>query len=211
MTPEDTKADMPTDAQFLDTVFMTEAGDESDTFQAQDGQYFAVKVTSVTPQTLRPLDSVREQVREGYLKEARAKLQQEKVKTLADQATSEKSLAGIGKALGHAPVTSKPLHRSDMDDVFSTALLGQLFASQQGSLVTGPAGKGDGIVIARVTAVAHPEPDVSSADYANFRRVIAQQLGETTVDTLAAASRKQVGVNVHEATVQRVLGSETQQ
>jgi peptidyl-prolyl cis-trans isomerase D len=211
MTPEDSKADMPADAQFLDTVFMTEAGDESDTFRTQDGQYFAVKVTSVTPPTLKPLDSVREQVREGYLKDARLKLLQEKVKTLADQATSEKNLAGVGKALGHAPVTSKPMKRGDTDDVFSTALMGQLFTSQQGSVVTGPAGKGDGIVIARVTGVSHPEPDVSSADYANFRRVIAQQLGETTVDTLAAASRQKVGVNVHQATIQRVLGSENQQ
>jgi len=210
LTPEGAKADMPTEAQFLDTVFMTESGEESDTFQTQDGQYFAVKVTGITPPALKPLDSVREQVREGFLKEARAKLLQEKVRTLADQATKEMNLAGVGKVLGHAPVSSKPMRRSDMDDVFSANLTAQLFASQKGAVVTGAAGKGDGVVLARVVAVNHPEPDVSSADYANFRRVVGQQLGETTIDTLAAASRKEVGVNVHQATVQRVLG-ETQQ
>jgi len=189
---------------------MTESGEESDTFQTQNGQYFAVKVTAITPPALKPLDSVREQVREGFLKEARAKLLQEKVRTLADQATKEMNLAGVGKVLGHAPVSSKPMRRSDMDDVFSTNLTAQLFASQKGAVVTGPAGKGDGVVLARVVAVNHPEPDVSSADYANFRRVVGQQLGETTIDTLAAASRKEVGVNIHQATVQRVLG-ETQQ
>src|SRR5258706_1700842 len=209
-TPEGAKADMATEAQFLDTVFMTESGEESDTFQTQDGQYFAVKVTGITPPALKPLDSVREQVREGFLKEARAKLLQEKVRTLADQATKEMNLAGVGKVLGHAPVSSKPMRRSDMDDVFSANLTAQLFASQKGAVVTGAAGKGDGVVLARVVAVNHPEPDVSSADYANFRRVVGQQLGETTIDTLAAASRKEVGVNVHQATVQRVLG-ETQQ
>jgi hypothetical protein len=85
-----------------------------------------------------------------------------------------------------------------------------LFAAQQGGTVTGAAGKGDGVVIARVTAVNHSEPDVSSAEYANFRQVVGQQLGESALDTLAAATRKQVGVNVHQSTVQQVLGG-TQQ
>jgi peptidyl-prolyl cis-trans isomerase D len=210
MTPEETKADIPMEAQFLDQVFMTDSGQESDTFQSQDGQYFALKVTGITPPALKPLDSVREQVREGFLKDAGAKLLQEKVKTLADQATKEMGLAGVGKVLGHAPVMSKPMRRSDMDDVFSMNLTAQLFAVQQGMLVTGPAGKGDGVVLARVVAVNHPEPDLSSAEYANFRKVVGQQLGETTIDTLAAASRKEVGVTVHQAVVQRVVG-ETQQ
>jgi len=39
MTPEDTKADIPAEPQLLDTVFMTESGEESDAFQTQDGQY----------------------------------------------------------------------------------------------------------------------------------------------------------------------------
>jgi hypothetical protein len=51
---------------------------------------------------------------------------------------------------------------------------------------------------------------LSSADYTNFRRSASQQLGETAVDTLAAAARKQAGVSIHQATVQRVLGETPQ-
>ena len=58
--------------------------------------------------------------------------------------------------------------------------------------------------------VDHPEPDVSSADYANFRRTAAQQLADTAIDSLAAAARKQAGVSVHQATVQRILGDAPQ-
>src|SRR5258706_5927381 len=116
----------------------------------------------------------------------------------------------MDKVLAQEPVSSNPMRSSVMYDVFQVNLTAQLFASQKGAIVTGAAGKADGVVFARVVAVNHPEPDVSSADYTNFRRVVGQQLGETTIDTLAAASRKEVGVNVHQATVQRVLG-ETQQ
>ena len=61
-----------------------------------------------------------------------------------------------------------------------------------------------------MTKVTHPEPDVSSADYVDFRRSAAQQLAMTAVDSLAAAARKKAGVDIHQATVQRVLGDTTQ-
>ena len=63
------------------------------------------------------------------------------------------------------------------------ALLAQQWATYE------PAGKGNGVVIARVVAVAHPEPDVSSAQYVQFRQTAAQQLTNTAVDTIAAASQ----------------------
>jgi peptidyl-prolyl cis-trans isomerase D len=210
MTPEKTKADIPAAPQFIDQLFRTEAGEESDLFQSEDGQYFAIKVIKVTPPAVKPLDSVREEVKEGFIAEARSKLLQAKVQALAEQAKKSGNLAEIGKSLGHAPITSMPLKRGEANDVFSTNLLGQLFGSPPGTVVSGPAGKGNGFVIARVVNVNHPEPDVSSAGYAEFRKTAAQQLSETAVESLAAATRKQAGVNIHEATLQRVLG-DTQQ
>jgi peptidyl-prolyl cis-trans isomerase D len=194
----------------LDQVFQTETGEDSDLFQSTDGQYFAVKVNSVTPPAIRPLDSVREEVKEGFVTEARNKLLQAKVQKLAEQAMASKSLADAGKAVGHAPVTSMPLKRGDMNDVFSMQLIAQIFGAPPNTIISGAAGRGNGIVLARVVKVDHPEPDVSSADYLNFRRSAAQQLSMTAVDSLAAAARKKAGVNIHQATVQRVLGDTPQ-
>ena len=206
MTPEKTQAEIPTQPQFLDQVFQTEAGEESDLFQSDDGQYFAVRVSAVTPPAVRPLDSVREEVKAGFIAEAQKGLVQAKVQALAAQAMTSGSLADAGKALGHAPVTSMPMKRGEAGDVFSTQLSGQLFGAPPGTVITGPAGKGNGFVLARVVKVIHPEPDVSSADYVNFRKTAAQQLSDTALDTLASAARKQAGVTVHEETIQRVLG-----
>jgi peptidyl-prolyl cis-trans isomerase D len=210
MTPEKTKAEIPAAPEFLASVFQTETGEESDLAQTNDGQYFAVKVTGVTPPALKPLDSVREEVKEGFIAEARTKALQAKVQALAAQAMMTGSLAEAGKSLGHAPVTSMPLKRGDMNDVFAQPLVAQLFAAQPGTILTGPAGKGNGLVIARVARVNHPEPDVSSMEYQNFRKAAATQLSQTAVDSLATAARQRAGVNIHEATVQRVLG-DTQQ
>jgi peptidyl-prolyl cis-trans isomerase D len=209
-TPEKNNADIPKEPQILDQVFRTEAGEESDLFQSQDGQYFAVKVTSVTPPAVKPLDSVREEVKEGFMTEARNKLLQTKIQSLAEQAKTTGSLADAGKALGHAPVKGAPMKRGDMSDVFSMNLMAQIFSVPPGTIVTGPAGKGNGYVIAQIASVNHPQPDLSSPEYANFRKTAAQQLSETAVDSLAAATRKQAGVNIHQATLQHYLG-DTQQ
>jgi peptidyl-prolyl cis-trans isomerase D len=210
MTPEKVKAEIPSQPEFLQQVFQTETGEESDLFQSQDGQYFTVKVTGVTPPAVRPLASVREDVREGFIADARNKLLQAKVQALVAQAQQSGSLAAAGKALGHAPVTSAPLKRGEMNDAFSTNLVSQLFGAPAGAVITGPANKGNGYVMARVVKVDHPEPDVSSPNYVSFRRTAAQQLSDTAVDSLAVAARARAGVTIHQATVQRVLGDTAQ-
>src|SRR5882672_809472 len=209
-TPEGGKAEIPAQPVFMQQVFQTESGEEGDLFSTEDGASYAVKVTSTTPPAIKPLEQVREQVREGYLTEARNKLLQSKVQAFADQAMKAGSLAEVGKALRRAPLTSMPLKRAQTDDVFSSNLSTQFFAATPGAVVTGPAGKGTGYVIARVAKVAHPEPDVRGAEYAQFRQTAAQQLSETAVDSLAAAARKNAGVTVHQATVKRIVGEPQQ-
>lgn len=206
MTPEGGVADIPLVPDFLEQVFQIETGDESDLFMTMEGGSYAIKMNSITPPAIRPLDQVREQVREAFIAEARTKLLQARVQTLADEARKSGNLAEAGRALRRAPTTSMPLRRSQADDVVSTALSAEIFAASPGAVITGAAGAGTGSVIARVVNVVHPEPDVSAAEYEQFRQTAAQQLSETIIDTMATAARADAGVTVHEATIQRILG-----
>ncbi len=208
MTPEKIQADIPKQPQFLDQVFRTETGEESDLFQTDDGQNFVVKVNGITPPAVRPLDSVREDVKEGWLNETRNKLLQTKIQQLVADAQKSGSLAEAGKAVGHAPVTSMPLKRGETGDTFSMELINQIFARTPGSIVSGPAGKGNAVVIAKIAAVGETPADVTTPEYINFRKAAAQQLGEGLVDSVAAAARQQVGVNIHQATLQRTLDTQ---
>jgi peptidyl-prolyl cis-trans isomerase D len=206
MTPEGGVADIPLVPDFLEQVFQIETGDESDLFMTMEGGAYAVKMNSITPPAVRPFDQVREQVREAFIADARTKLLQTRVQTLADEARKTGSLAEAARALRRTPTTSMPLRRGQADNVVSTALSNQIFGATQGSIVTGQAASGDGQVIARVASVIHPEPDVSAMEYEQFRQTAAQQLSETIVDTMAQAARAEAGVTVHDATVQRILG-----
>lgn len=200
MTPENTQADIPKSMQFLDQAFRTEGGEESDLFQDESGNNFAIRVVKVSPPAVKPLDSVREVVKEEWLKEQRGKLLQTKSQQFVADARKAGSLDEAGKAAGHAPVTSMPLKRGATSDVFSMDLMEQIFAVPPGSVVSGAAGKGDAMVIAKVVSANTPQPDVTAAEYTNFRKAAAQQLGEGLVDSVAAAARLRAGVNIHRAT-----------
>jgi peptidyl-prolyl cis-trans isomerase D len=210
VTPEGGKAEVPTDPAFMTQVFQTESGEESDLFTGEDGQTYAVHVTQITPPAVKPLASVREEVRTAFLADARTNLLKNKVDMFAEQARKDGNLAGIGKALKHAPVTSKPLMRNQTDDVFSAQMMGQLFGAPEGNVMTGPAGRGNGYVIAKVVKVTHSEPDVSAAEYAEYRKTASEQLVDTAIDSFAAAARNRAGVTIHQQTVQRVLGDTPQ-
>jgi peptidyl-prolyl cis-trans isomerase D len=171
-----------------------------------EGGAYAVKMNSITPPAVKPLEQVREQVREAFIADARTKLLQTKVTALSDEARKTGSLAEAARSLRRQPTTSMPLRRGQADNVVSQALSNQIFGAPQGSIVTGQAASGGGQVIARVATVTHPEPDVSAMDYEQFRQAAAQQLSETIVDTMATAARTDAGVTVHDATLQRILG-----
>ena len=206
MTPEGGVADIPLVPDFLEQVFQIETGDEGDLFTTMEGGSYAIKMNAITPPTVRPLDQVREQVREGFLAEARTKALQATVQTLAEEARKSGSLAEAGRALRKMPTTSMPLRRAQADNVVSQALSADIFAAQPNAIVTGAAAMGPDFVIARLVGIQHPEPDVTAAEYEQFRQTTSQELSATIVDTMAAAARIDAGVTIHDATIQRILG-----
>jgi peptidyl-prolyl cis-trans isomerase D len=206
MTPEGGVADIPLVPDFLEAAFEMETGDEGDLFETTEGGAYAIKMNSITPPAVRPLDQVREQVREVFIEDARSKLLQTRMQTFADEARRTGTLAEAGRALRRAPTASMALRRGQADNVVSAALNQQIFGAQQGAIITGAAPSGGGQVLARVVSVAHPEPDVSAMEYEQFRQTAAQQLSETIVDTMAMAGRTDAGVTVHDATLSRILG-----
>ena len=209
-TPEGGRAELPTEPSFVMQVFQTESGDESDLFTSEAGVAYAVHVVSITPPAVKPLSSVKEDVRTAYMTDVRQKQLQMKVDAFAEQVRKEGNFTNVGKALKHNAVTSMPLRRDQANDVYSRELLTQLFASPQGAVITGAAGQGNGMVIARVTKVAHSEPDVSAAEFVEYRKTASEQLVDTAIDSLAQAARAEAGVNIHQQTVQRVLGETPQ-
>jgi peptidyl-prolyl cis-trans isomerase D len=209
MTPEGGKAEIPAQPSFLQQVFMLEEGDESDPFTTEDLNHYVVKINTVTPTQLKPLDRVRTEVREAWLNQARAEALRKRAETIA-QSARDTGLADAVQTIGKRPTSGMPLRRNAQSDVFSPLLLQQLFAQPKGGVVVGPAPSGGNYVVARIADVQHPAVDVASPEYAQFRGAVGQQQAEEMVQSLAAAARDEAGVRTNPDVIQTVLGEAPQ-
>ena len=209
LKPDGTKADVPDQMGFLDRAFATEVGDESDIFQSEDMNYYAVKVDGVTPAALKPLESVRAAVHDGWVAEARAAALKKRAEAFADD-TRKNGLQKAALALHKTPIRSMPMRRDQKGDVFGPELTQQIFSQPQGGVAVGPQPAGANYIVAQITDVAHPVPDFTAPSYTQFRGVVAQQLSDDLAQTLAAAARAHVGVTTHPEAIQSVLGEAQQ-
>jgi len=206
LTPDGAKAALPAAPAFLERVFATESGEESDLFESEDGTYYAVKIAGVTPTALKPLDQVRDAVRAGWISEAKGKALEARVQQLAAQAGKAGTLAQASAALGRSPSVSTDMRRDQPNETFGTPVLSQVFSVPQGGVVFGPGAKAGTYLIARVTSVTHKQPDTTSAEYAQFRQSMGQQLGEDLVAGVINAAKKRARVSINEKTLQSVTG-----
>lgn len=206
MAPNGSKANVPAPAVFLRQAFAAQPGDEGDIFQSDEQHSYAIKVVSVTPPALKPLDQVRDQVVKDWTESKRATLLADRVKTLAAQAQNDGNLAGIAKTLGHEPLVSQPLKRDTTSDVFSRALLAELFNTPPGKVVAGQLGKGAGFVIARATKVQNPDPAMAAGDFEDNRRQLSQQVANDLVKSMSASARATEGATINQDSLNRFFG-----
>jgi peptidyl-prolyl cis-trans isomerase D len=209
LTPEGTKAELPASPSFMQQVSMLEEGDESDPFVTEDQHHYVVKMNTVTPVALRPLDRVRAEVRDAWLTQQRADALRKRAQTIA-QGARESGLADAVQNLGRRPTIGMPVRRDAQSDVFTPILLQQFFGQPKGGVVSGPAPTGGNYVVARVADIRHPPVDAASQEYAQFRGAVGQQLAEELVQATAAAARDEAGVTTNPDVLQTVLGEAPQ-
>ena len=84
--------------EIVQTAFTTESGVDSAVVESEAGNYFILRVDSVTPPEVRSLDSVRQQVADGWMAEARANQAKHAAEQLAERVGSGESLAAAAQA-----------------------------------------------------------------------------------------------------------------
>src|SRR6185312_9973446 len=108
---------------------------------------------------------------------------------LAAKASKDGNLTEIAKEIGSPVLTGQALNREKPPAVFSAALLDKIFAAAPGTAVYGPAGGAGGMIIARVSGVAHPELSPMDQRYQQGIRQLGRQFGDDIASSLAQAER----------------------
>lgn len=196
----------PKDPEFLRTIFELSVGETSSVTETEQGGFFVARVESITPPTLRPLDTVRDEVVKAFKQRKLETEAERKAQKLLERAKAT-SLDAAAAEAGYEVKESKPFSRfiRDPDSPVSNALADTLFAAKQGDLVTAPAG--DGMAVARLEKVIAAKPGENKSEAETLENELEDAIANDAVAQLVAALRQQYSVSVNRAAVDIVAGT----
>lgn len=207
LTPAGTKADLPAAADFLAQLQKSEVGEEGDPFPSSDGNVYVMKVNGVTPPKLKQLAEVRTAAVAAWTADAEKRRLAKIAVQLVAQAQANKSLAGVAAHLHASVQATEALSRSAKPAALSRELVHKLFEAPPGGVLSAPTADGDGLVIARVTGVFHPQAGPFDPMFQQFANNLGGEAAEDLDSTLATAARNKLGVSINQKQVDSVTGS----
>lgn len=182
--------DLPTDPIFLTSVFEADVGDEPSLIEGSNGDYFAVTVEEITPSTLRPLDTVRDDVAGAWVVAQREEALRKLSESLVEKIEAGSSLEDIAKEQDVEVTSVGPGTRTDRSLGLSPDLLTKLFETKEGEALQGVASNGLERFIGRVSAVetTTSEEDVAAIDRST--ESYAARLAQDFVDQFSRTARE---------------------
>ena len=125
---------LPREGGFLDIAFSTPENSESNLSESGANGYFIIRVDSVTPPALRPLETVIEDVTAAWETEQRAKAASAKAEALMNRIRDGLAASAIAREAGLEITTSSPFTRSGegADEGLPKELIRNIFSIKQG-------------------------------------------------------------------------------
>ena len=200
-------AQTPSFPEFIQTAFETSEGQESALTESSAGGYFIVRVDGVTATSVRPLDSIRDQVIADWKASQQDRIARERATAFADRVRQGQSLPTLAAKESLDIRSTQALSRYDSRkniDV-SGELLAKIFTlGSVGEVATGPTAQGTGYTIAilrridRVTDDSNDQPD---------RREMHSNLKEAMANDILAQYRVALGKEYDVEVNQRAIDS----
>lgn len=206
LAPDGKNADLPTAADFLAQLKKSEVGEESDPFPSSDGSVYVIRVNGTTPPKLKALTEVRAQATAQWQNDWERQRLSATATQFVAQATAAKNLAPVASKI-HASVQSTgAVERRATPPGLTAAFVEKLFNAPPGSVISAPTASGDGVIIGRITGVAHPPTNVADFTYNRFATSIGDEAANDFDGSLAMAARQRLGVTVNQQQVDHVTG-----
>ena len=199
-------AGLPAD-RFLALAFETEAGRESLLTETADGDFFILRVDSVTSAQLRPLDEVRTEVTELWRDAQRAKLAREKAEALAERIKSGNEFEVVAAEAGLTVAQTEPMTRFEtaVPNIPSPTLASKLFQIGVGEVTTATAAEGH--LVAKLIEVVAADPYTDPDTMAAVRESLVGALQGDLLEQFMATMRGEYGVEIKEQALDELLAS----
>ena len=152
--------ELPDAIEIVQTAFTTESGVDSIVVESEAGNYFVLRVDFITPPALRSLDSVRQEVVNGWQAVARSTQAQRAAEQLADRVRGGESLTEAAEAERYDVALVSDLLRGSVssDRGVSQEILAGIFQQKLSNPEPVVGEIGEGYAVAMLTSIESADP-----------------------------------------------------
>lgn len=137
---------LPDDPDFLKRAFRQGKGEEGDLVDLKNHGFYAVRVDTVAPSALRPVESVKEELTKDWTAEEKGKLAKAEAEKLAAEAKTGKSLEELAKPAGYTVRKSKPVNRGEAQGAAPGTIEERVFAVKAGEAAVAQTREGFAVI-----------------------------------------------------------------
>ena len=190
------------------SAFQLQQGETSSFQDDKEGGYYAVRLDSITPPTLRPLADVRPQIVAAWTQEQQAAQIAKRATELAEKARAGTLLTQIATDSGGKLDTTPPVTRDPAEKPSAAApqaLTDALFKLDKvGDVAT--VATDNGQIIARLSEIRAADPQVAGAKLAPITRELDSQLRADSLSEYRDGLRQTTKIKINPSAVETVAG-----
>lgn len=198
-------------AALIKAAFDAQKGDpprlvEVQTPSSGGSAYYALSVEDVTPPSVKPLDTVKEQVEADWMRDAQRHAQEQAAAKVLAAVKGGRSLADAA-AVAAVTVRRTPLvTRGATAEGMPQQLVQPLFALKQGEPTM--VETGDGFIVAVPAEIVEADPKADPAGYSEVRQAVARSVGTDLATVFADALRARAQPRINQPVLDNVTGQQ---
>ena len=195
--------ELPDAREIVQAAYNTESGADSVLVETEAGNYFLLRVDSITPPALRSLDSVRLQVLDGWSKGARNNQAERAANSLAERVRGGESLAAAAQAARYDVVLVNELLRDGVSDErgVSREIIAGIFAQNQAAPEPVIGRIAEGYAVAMLSGVTAAEP----ANEETYAKQLSIEIGRERGADISALYRYSLSTRHEISTNQQAM------
>jgi len=210
-TPQGQPAPIPGPSELRSAIataaFQAQKGDpphlvEVPTPSTGGSSYYALELDDITPAAEKPLDTVKDQVKADWTRDAIHKEQEEAAAKVLSEVKGGMSFADAATKAGLTVRRSPLSGRGAPEEGFPQELLRPLFAAKPGEpvMVETP----DGFIVAVPATIEKPDPKTDSAGYTKVRQALMRAVGDDIELTFAKALRDRTPPKINQKLLDQI-------
>ncbi len=209
--PDGTKGYDGTEAaQILRAAFDGKPGVEIEPIDLADGGYAWVDVLGIKPETQRPFETVKEDVKKLWQRIETSRQVSELAGQLIERAGKGETMTALATEVGAKLETSKPFKRFGGEADLPGSATQRAFALPLGGRASVETGQDEKRLVFRLVEITKPAP-LTKEQADQLSQQLRGELQQDAVQAYVFALRERFGVRVNEALFRRTTGESSEQ